>query len=220
MFSKLALSRQVTAAPHILTSLTGGSSQATPQQRSLSFLTGASQRLTVPSTAARVYSPSVSPTLMNGVLRFEPSLLAVSSPTLISKATKVMHDIKFSDAGKRIVPWFIRQIEPLEKMHLKGFPKKKRKKNALGHGNPMLKAVVLKTLIKKPRKPNSANRKCVLVRLSTGKEMTAYIPGEGHSLQEHNIVYVRNGRVRDTPGVKIKCVRGKGDLGFVIKKTM
>lgn len=84
-------------------------------------------------------------------------------------------------------------------------------------GKPFAKGVVLKTLIKKPKKPNSANRKCVLVRLSTGKEMVAYIPGEGHNLQEHNIVLVRCGRLQDVPGVKLKCVRGKYDLAHVIK---
>ena len=71
----------------------------------------------------------------------------------------------------------------LLKMHLAGPHKKVRApKNPLS-GNPMLKGVVLKTLIRKPKKPNSANRKCVLVRLSNGKEMVAYIPGEGHNLQ-------------------------------------
>nr|CAG4637563.1 EOG090X0NTZ [Ceriodaphnia reticulata] len=106
----------------------------------------------------------------------------------------------------------------LLKMHLAGPHKKVRApKNPL-NGNPMLKGVVLKTLIRKPKKPNSANRKCVLVRLSTGKEMVAYIPGEGHNLQEHNIVLVRVGRVPDLPGVKLKCIRGKHDLSHVIKK--
>ena len=57
------------------------------------------------------------------------------------------------------------------------------------------------------------------VRLINGKEDTAYIPGEGHDLQEHHIVLVRGGRVRDLPGVKLKCVRGKYDLAHVVKKT-
>ncbi|XP_032796112.1 40S ribosomal protein S12, mitochondrial [Daphnia magna] len=106
----------------------------------------------------------------------------------------------------------------LLKMHLEGPHKKVRApKNPLS-GNPMLKGVVLKTVIRKPKKPNSANRKCVVVRLSNGKEMCAYIPGEGHNLQEHNIVLVRVGRVPDLPGVKLKCIRGKYDLGHVIKK--
>uniref|UniRef100_A0A1B6I9N1 Small ribosomal subunit protein uS12m n=1 Tax=Homalodisca liturata TaxID=320908 RepID=A0A1B6I9N1_9HEMI len=103
-------------------------------------------------------------------------------------------------------------------MHKHGPHRKLRpNRNPLGD-KPFAKGVVLKTLIKKPKKPNSANRKCVLVRLSTGKEMTAYVPGIGHNLQEHNVVLVRVGRLKDVPGVKIKCVRGKYDLGHVIKQ--
>lgn len=59
-----------------------------------------------------------------------------------------------------------------------------------------------------PKKPNSALRKVARVRLSTGRELTAYIPGEGHNLQEHSIVLVRGGRVRDLPGIRYKIVRG------------
>ncbi|KAA0193895.1 hypothetical protein HAZT_HAZT012187 [Hyalella azteca] len=62
--------------------------------------------------------------------------------------------------------------------------------------------------------------RCVLLRLSNGKEMTAFVPGEGHTLQEHNVVLVHPGRLRDTPGVKIRCMRGKYDLGEVVKKTI
>ncbi|XP_050686794.1 40S ribosomal protein S12, mitochondrial-like [Eriocheir sinensis] len=109
-------------------------------------------------------------------------------------------------------------LASLNQMHRTGPIKKKRKnKNPLVN-RPFARGVVLKTLIKKPKKPNSANRKCVLVRLTTGRDMIAYVPGEGHNLQEHNIVLVRPGRLRDTPGVKLKCVRGKYDLQHVIKK--
>ena len=59
-----------------------------------------------------------------------------------------------------------------------------------------------------PKKPNSALRKIARVRLSNGKEVTVYIPGEGHSLQEHSIVLIRGGRVRDLPGVRYQVVRG------------
>lgn len=90
-------------------------------------------------------------------------------------------------------------------------------KNPLGIGVPFAKGVVLRTVVKKPKKPNSANRKCVLVRLSNGKEMLAYIPGEGHNLQEHSCVLVKPVRTKDVPGLKLKCVRGKYDLGHVIK---
>ena len=66
--------------------------------------------------------------------------------------------------------------------------------------------LVVKTVT--PKKPNSALRKVARVRLSNGKECTAYIPGEGHNLQEHSIVLVRGGRVRDLPGVRYKIIRG------------
>lgn len=104
----------------------------------------------------------------------------------------------------------------LYRMHRTGPLKKVRSPRRPLDGQPFMKGVVLKTLIKKPKKPNSANRKCVLVRLSNGKEMVAYIPGIGHNLQEHNIVLCRVGRLQDCPGVKIKCVRGKYDLAHVV----
>lgn len=113
----------------------------------------------------------------------------------------------------------IRNGSSLNQMHRKGPHFKIRPPRKPLDGAPFAKGVVLKTLIKKPKKPNSANRKCVLVRLSTGKEMVAYIPGIGHNLQEHNIVLVRCGRLQDVPGVKLKCVRGVYDLPHVIRKA-
>ncbi|XP_043676877.1 40S ribosomal protein S12, mitochondrial isoform X1 [Vespula pensylvanica] len=106
----------------------------------------------------------------------------------------------------------------LQQLHKRGLKDKKVKKskNPLS-GKPFAKGVILRTVIKKPKKPNSANRKCVVVKLSTGKEMTAYVPGIGHNLQEHNVVLCRVGRLQDTPGVKIKCIRGKYDLPHVKK---
>ncbi|KAJ7322240.1 hypothetical protein JRQ81_018527 [Phrynocephalus forsythii] len=86
-------------------------------------------------------------------------------------------------------------------------------------GHPQLKGVVLRTMIRKPKKPNSANRKCCRVRLSTGKEVVAFIPGEGHNLQEHSVVLVEGGRTQDLPGVKLKVVRGKFDCAHVQKKN-
>ncbi|XP_015114640.1 40S ribosomal protein S12, mitochondrial [Diachasma alloeum] len=103
-------------------------------------------------------------------------------------------------------------------MHIHGPHVKNRPPKKILNGQPFAKGVVIKTLIRKPKKPNSANRKCVLVRLSFGKEKIAYVPGEGHNLQEHNIVLCRVGRVKDCPGIKIKCVRGKYDLPHVVKK--
>lgn len=82
-----------------------------------------------------------------------------------------------------------------------------------------MRAVVIKTIIKKPKKPNSANRKCVLVKLTNGKEAVAYIPGIGHNLQEHSVVLVHNKRTKDVPGLKLRCMRGWYDLPHVQKKT-
>uniref|UniRef100_A0A1A9ZLI8 Small ribosomal subunit protein uS12m n=1 Tax=Glossina pallidipes TaxID=7398 RepID=A0A1A9ZLI8_GLOPL len=111
----------------------------------------------------------------------------------------------------------MREMASLYRMHRTGPHIKKRPPRKPLDGKPFAKGVVLKTLIKKPKKPNSANRKCVLVRLSTGKEMVAYVPGIGHNLQEHNIVLTRVGRLQDVPGVKLKCVRGVFDLNHVVK---
>ena len=84
---------------------------------------------------------------------------------------------------------------------------RKRKTVALG-GCPQKRGVCLQVKTMTPKKPNSALRKIARVRLSNGKEITAYIPGEGHNLQEHSIVLVRGGRVRDLPGVRYHVIRG------------
>jgi len=75
-------------------------------------------------------------------------------------------------------------------------------------GCPQRRGVCLLVRTQTPKKPNSALRKVARVRLSNGKEVTAYIPGEGHNLQEHSIVLVRGGRVRDLPGIRYHIVRG------------
>ncbi|XP_048737156.1 40S ribosomal protein S12, mitochondrial-like [Ostrea edulis] len=112
------------------------------------------------------------------------------------------------------------RFETLNQMHRRGGPirMKQKKQNKYLCGNAFLRGVVLKLVIKKPKKPNSAQRKCVRLKLSNGKEATAYIPGEGHNLQEHSIVLVRGGRLQDVPGVSLQCVRGKYDLAHVKKK--
>ena len=74
--------------------------------------------------------------------------------------------------------------------------------------SPQKRGVCTRVYTTTPKKPNSALRKIARVRLSTGNEVTAYIPGEGHNLQEHSIVLVRGGRVRDLPGVRYHIVRG------------
>ena len=77
---------------------------------------------------------------------------------------------------------------------------------------PSMKGVCLRVGIIKPKKPNSGNRKTARIRLSSGKQVTAYIPGEGHNIQQHSVVLVRGGRSQDCPGVRYHCVRGALDL--------
>ncbi len=81
--------------------------------------------------------------------------------------------------------------------------------------SPFKRGVCLKVFTTTPKKPNSALRKVCRVRLTNGMEITAYIPGEGHNLQEHSIVMVRGGRVKDLPGVRYHVVRGILDSGGV-----
>ena len=76
---------------------------------------------------------------------------------------------------------------------------------------PQKRGVCLQVKTMTPKKPNSALRKIARVRLSNGKEVTAYIPGEGHNLQEHSVVLIRGGRVKDLPGVRYHIVRGTLD---------
>jgi small subunit ribosomal protein S12 len=80
---------------------------------------------------------------------------------------------------------------------------------------PQRRGVVIKVTTMKPKKPNSSNRKVCRVRLTTGKVVTAFIPGEGHNAQEHSVLLIRGGRVQDLPGVKYKCIRGALDLAGV-----
>ncbi len=97
-------------------------------------------------------------------------------------------------------------------------PVRKSKSPVLA-SNPFKKGVCLAVKTQTPKKPNSALRKIARVRLSNGKEVTAYIPGEGHNLQEHSIVLVRGGRVRDLPGVRYHIVRGIYDaMGVADRK--
>ena len=92
---------------------------------------------------------------------------------------------------------------------------KKKSKAPVLDRCPQKRGVCLIVRTQTPKKPNSALRKIARVRLSNGKEITAYIPGEGHNLQEHSIVLVRGGRVRDLPGVKYHIVRGVLDCAGV-----
>ena len=90
-------------------------------------------------------------------------------------------------------------------------PQKAKSKVPAMEQNPQKRGVCTRVYTTTPKKPNSALRKVARVRLNSGIEVTAYIPGEGHNLQEHSIVLVRGGRVRDLPGVRYKIIRGALD---------
>jgi len=106
-------------------------------------------------------------------------------------------------------------------------PKKKAKMKALTFGfnhlrnrpsrypSPFKRGICIKVFTTTPKKPNSALRKVARVKLSNGREVTAYIPGEGHNLQEHSMVLLRGGRVKDLPGVRYHVVRGHLDVAGV-----
>ena len=100
----------------------------------------------------------------------------------------------------------------------KRLKKKKRNKSPALKGCPQRKGICLKVYTKTPKKPNSALRKVAKVRLTSKYTVITYIPGIGHTLQEHSIVLVRGGRVQDLPGVKYHIVRGKLDLSGVQKR--
>jgi small subunit ribosomal protein S12 len=95
----------------------------------------------------------------------------------------------------------------------------KRSKSPVLDKCPQKRGVCLQVKTQTPKKPNSALRKIARVRLSNGKEITCYIPGEGHNLQEHSVVLIRGGRVRDLPGVRYHVLRGTLDASGVDGRT-
>jgi small subunit ribosomal protein S12 len=102
--------------------------------------------------------------------------------------------------------------------------KNKRKEKKLIKGTPALnecpqkRGVCLRVYTKTPKKPNSALRKVAKVRLTNSIEVIAYIPGEGHNIQEHSVIMIRGGRVKDLPGVKYRMIRGVLDLQGIQKR--
>ena len=97
--------------------------------------------------------------------------------------------------------------------------KNSRKKTPALNLCPQKKGVCTKVFMRTPKKPNSALRKLVKIRLSNDKRVIAYIPGEGHNLQEYSTVLIRGGRVKDLPGVKYQLIRGKLDLSGLKNRT-
>jgi len=93
-----------------------------------------------------------------------------------------------------------------------------KNKRVLGKGSPQKRGVCISVKTTTPKKPNSALRKIARVRLTNGMEVIAYIPGEGHELQEHSVVLIRGGRVKDLPGVRYHIIRGALDTSGVANR--
>jgi small subunit ribosomal protein S12 len=112
--------------------------------------------------------------------------------------------------------WKERRVPTIQQLVRQGrqFKKEKSKSPAL-KGSPQRRGVCTRVYTTTPKKPNSALRKVARVRLTSGIEVTAYIPGIGHNLQEHSIVLVRGGRVKDLPGVRYKIIRAALDAAGV-----
>jgi small subunit ribosomal protein S12 len=103
-------------------------------------------------------------------------------------------------------------VPTINQLYRKGRTKIKAKTKAPAlQSSPQKRGVCIRVYTSTPKKPNSALRKVARVRLTNGMEITTYIPGEGHNLQEHSVVLVRGGRVKDLPGVRYHIVRGKLD---------
>jgi small subunit ribosomal protein S12 len=95
-----------------------------------------------------------------------------------------------------------------------------KSKNAALEQNPQKKGICVKVFTRTPKKPNSALRKVAKIKISSGKRVEAYIPGEGHNLQQYSVVLMRGGRVPDLPGVKYHLIRGKYDFqGVKLRKN-
>ena len=106
----------------------------------------------------------------------------------------------------------------LQQLIRKSRKEKPRKKNSILRGNPQIKGTCVKVFTITPRKPNSAVRKVAKVQLSNKTFITAYIRGEGHSLQEHSTVLIHGGKTKDLPGLRFKIIRGVLDCSGVVNR--
>jgi small subunit ribosomal protein S12 len=131
----------------------------------------------------------------------------------------VIFTAPFPWSGKR--SRFLREMPTINQLVRKGRSKLKHKsKSPALNNSPFRRGVCIQVMTRTPKKPNSAMRKVAKVRLTNGYEVIAYIPDEGHNLQEHSIVLVRGGRVKDLPGVRYHIVRGTLDAAGVEKRRV
>jgi len=150
-------------------------------------------------------------------LTFLRRLIRIPPPSFRAQPSKFILPSQFNAAPRRTFASTPSQCATFNQV-LKGCrvgQKARRKVSPQLVHRPAMKGVCLRVGITKPKKPNSGERKIARVRLSNGIEVTAYIPGEGHNVQQHSVVMVRGGRSQDCPGVKYHVVRGTMDLGGV-----
>ena len=131
---------------------------------------------------------------------------------LVRKGREVME--KKAKAPALLKGWNSKKRVPIDQ----NSPQKRGVCTAVKTSTPLRRGVCPRVYTTTPKKPNSALRKVARVRLSNGIEVTSYIPGEGHNLQEHSVVLIRGGRVKDLPGVRYHIVRGTLDAQGVAKR--
>jgi small subunit ribosomal protein S12 len=149
--------------------------------------------------------------------------LSKSSKYLLQQTSSLLYSaLRFSGIeGRRDLQLFERKMPTINQLVRKGRRKVKYKSKSPALDNsPFRRGVCIQVMTRTPKKPNSAMRKVAKVRLTNGYEIIAYIPDEGHNLQEHSIVLVRGGRVKDLPGVRYHIVRGTLDAAGVEKRRV
>ncbi|KAI0600119.1 hypothetical protein F4775DRAFT_91942 [Biscogniauxia sp. FL1348] len=159
------------------------------------------------------------------ILRFVwPSLARRTATTALPTST-ILPRLQLASASASAVRPFSSTPAPNATLNqvLRGCRKPRRARHAVSPALssmqcPQQKGVCLKVGITRPKKPNSGERKTARIRLSSGRYITAYIPGEGHNIQQHSVVLVRGGRSQDCPGVRYHLVRGALDLGGVANR--
>ncbi|KAK7207795.1 YNR036C-like protein [Myxozyma melibiosi] len=158
--------------------------------------------------------------------------LAFRAPAVLSRfgAQLYRSPAAFAPLSSAYSPSLLRQFSSSQPAHatmrqvIRGARKPKRGNRNMSESPdldrcPQRRGVITRVATMKPKKPNSAQRKVARVKLSNGKMVYGYIPGEGHNVQEHSVVTVRGGRVQDLPGVKYHLVRGARDLGGVANRS-
>ncbi|BCR88504.1 mitochondrial 37S ribosomal protein uS12m [Aspergillus chevalieri] len=177
--------------------------------------------LTIRTLRTIVQRPSIASTAIKSPSRFQPTLrtpaaltglTATRAPTAAPTGPSALLRRQFSTSPFRQAT--CNQV----RRGCRVSQRARRSRSPALVDRSQMKGVCLKTGITKPKKPNSGERKTARVRLSSGKVVTAYIPGEGHNVQQHSVVLVRGGRAQDCPGVKYHLVRGAMDLGGVASR--